>query len=126
MKNCKHCGKGAIHDDNAKKCVICGGTEFEHNEFATKQLEQNQSNNLNSNINNTKIGVGILICIAIAMVCVVIYFIANGFSFTNHKNGICDYCDNFAEHKLGNEEFCDDHYIDRMGDIIEWSSEKNK
>ncbi len=45
MKNCKHCGKGAIHDDDAKKCAICGGTEFEHNEWATqdqinKQIEE--------------------------------------------------------------------------------------
>lgn len=124
MKYCKHCGKGAIHSDYVKRCVICGGTEFEHDEWATKQLEQNQSNNPNSSIDNTKIGIGFLIFIIIAIICVVIYFIANGNSFKNHNNGICDYCDNFAEHHLGDEEFCDDHYIDRMGDIIEWSSNK--
>ena len=87
------------------------------------------TNKFNSNANSNKsiienfyIYFGILVTIAI--VCVVIYFIANGFSFTNHKNGICDYCSKQAEHHLGDEEFCNDHYIDRMGDIIEWSSEK--
>ena len=28
MKYCKHCGVGAAHSDSAKKCAICGGTEF--------------------------------------------------------------------------------------------------
>ena len=42
MKYCKKCGVGAVHSDSAKKCAICGGTDFAHDEFATKQRQQKQ------------------------------------------------------------------------------------
>ena len=84
------------------------------------------NSNPNSNgLSLEKICIGFGVFVVIAIICVVIYFIVNGNSFKNHNNGICDYCDNFAEHHLGDEEFCDDHYIDRMGDIIEWSDKNN-
>lgn len=43
MKYCKKCGIGAVHSDSAKRCVICGGTDFEHDEFATRQRQQRQT-----------------------------------------------------------------------------------
>lgn len=39
MKYCKNCGKGAVHDDWVKKCVICKGTEFVQDDY---QLTQSQ------------------------------------------------------------------------------------
>lgn len=42
MKYCKKCGIGAVHSDSAKRCAICGGTDFEHDEFATRQRQQKQ------------------------------------------------------------------------------------
>ena len=42
MKYCKKCGVGAVHSDSAKRCAICGGTDFEHDEFSTKQRQQKQ------------------------------------------------------------------------------------
>lgn len=84
------------------------------------------SNSSSDGFNLEKFCIGFGVFVVIAIVCAIIYFIVNGNSFKNHNNGICDYCSKQAEHRLGDEEFCDDHYIDRMGDIIEWSSEKNK
>lgn len=105
--------------------------EYGNDLFENKSTISTNPNKFNSNANSNKsnlenfcICFGVLVVIAI--VCAAIYFIANGLSFTNHNNGICDYCDDFAEHHLGDEEFCNDHYIDRMGDIIEWSSKKYK
>ena len=67
-----------------------------------------------------------LIIIITAIVFFAIYSVYKANAKDKHNNGICDYCNKSATHHFGNEEFCDDHYIDRMGDIIEWSSEKNK
>ena len=133
---CPYCHKK--YHKKQKQCSICKEILISDEEY--RRLYKKDKQNKISDIiiekalnfflkerkvsNNFCIWFGIFTIIVI--VCTVIYFISNGNSFKNHNNGICDYCSKQSEHHLGNEEFCDDHYIDRMGDIIEWSSEKNK
>lgn len=133
---CPYCHKK--YHKKQKQCSICKEILISDEEY--RRLYKKDKQNKISDIiieralnfflkerkvsNNFCIWFGIFTIIII--VCTAIYFISNGNSFKNHNNGICDYCSKQSEHKLGNEEFCDDHYIDRMGDIIEWSSDKNK
>lgn len=39
MKYCKKCGVGAAHSDSAKRCAICGGTEFVQHVYRSAKPE---------------------------------------------------------------------------------------
>lgn len=85
----------------------------------------NKNTNTNQFQQNSKVKISnktMLILIIIAVI--VIIYIIGSIGKKNDKK--CDYCSNSATQKLGDEEFCDDCYIDRMGDIIEWSSKQKK
>ncbi len=98
------------------------------NNSYTKHSNNNTASKSNNTtevatIENRKGELGCLMVIIIAIICVIIFFISLGSK--NHNDGICDYCNNPGKNRLGDEEFCDKHYLDRMGDIIEWSDKNN-
>lgn len=133
---CPYCHKK--YHTKQKQCSICKEILISDEEYKLlyKKKKQNKISDivvekiLNLLLKERKISNNFCMWFGVFVIVIIIftaiYYIANGNSFKNHNNGICDYCDNPAGNHLGNEEFCDDHYIDRMGDIIEWSSEKNK
>ena len=103
-----------IMDNKVMEQYLLSNTVGKEQEIAPSSVQINKSAKISSKIKWF---------IIILIILFVIYLIG---VFGKRNDGRCDYCSKQAEHRLGDEEFCDDHYIDRMGDIIEWSSEKNK
>ena len=65
----------------------------------------------------------IFIALIVSLMFFIIGCLATFVSF--ERDSTCCRCSKFAEHSFDGRQYCDDHYIEQMGDIIEWSDKQD-